>query len=94
MHSKLSLFFIFTKKRPVPDSSRQCDNANQEGSRLEEADEGPGKPGREMMLCEAFPGKPNTSSWLVCDEVGAQPNLVQRDDRQLEPLLLRMSESF
>lgn len=89
-----SLFFIYNKKWSVPECTTPCFNDNQEDSNHEEADEGPEKPGRKWRLCQSITMKANASSQLVRGKMGAQRNLIQRDDKQLEPLSLKMSKSF
>ena len=72
----------------------QWQSKRRQSEEEEEADEGPEKPGRKLRLCQSITTKTNASSRLVRGKMGAQRNLIQRDDKQLEPLSLKMSKSF
>lgn len=48
----------------------------------------------KMRLCKAITIKTNIFSWLACGKMGAQLNLMQRDNKQPESLLPEMSKSF
>ena len=63
---------------PVCTTPRNDDN--QEVSNHEEADEGPGRPGRKLKLCKTITMKTSASSQRGHEKMGVLQNLIQWQD--------------